>query len=125
MTRNDSSSGVSAPALLITIDDLLDGEAIERERLRVALADADARDYFVALSRELRTTELWLVVELFHQRSGPPVDDRRFTARPASPRDVERALLADVPEVRHRIGYTIPDYLNRRLRALIRRRCSR
>lgn len=36
-----------APPLLVTIDDLLDGEAIERERLRAALADAEARDYFV------------------------------------------------------------------------------
>jgi hypothetical protein len=47
MTPNDSLSGAPASTLLVTIDDLLDGEAIERERLRAALADADARDYFV------------------------------------------------------------------------------
>ncbi|HWB29896.1 MAG TPA: hypothetical protein VG736_05280 [Vicinamibacterales bacterium] len=47
MTPNDSLSGAPASALLVTIDGLLDGEAIERERLRAALADAEAREYFV------------------------------------------------------------------------------
>ncbi len=49
MTRSESSSDTPTPApvLLATIDDLLDGEAIERDRLCAALADAVARDYFV------------------------------------------------------------------------------
>jgi hypothetical protein len=74
MTRNDSSSGVSAPALLITIDDLLDGEAIERERLRVALADADARDYFVDA----------LVIRQAARELAPPVP-LASTKRPRAP----------------------------------------
>jgi hypothetical protein len=74
MTRNDSSSGASAPALLITIDDLLDGEAIERERLRVALADADARDYFVDA----------LVIRQAARELAPPVP-LASTKRPRAP----------------------------------------
>lgn len=78
----------------------------------------DARAYFVALSRALepRGTEVWLVVELFHQLGGPPVDGGRFRARAGDVEDVERAMLRDVPEVRRRIGYTVPDYLSPELR---------
>jgi hypothetical protein len=90
----------------------------------------DARRYYVALAQALPQTELWLVVELFHQTAGPPVNDRPYAARPASPRDVERAMLRDVPEVRHRIGYTVLDYMNgrrggARLRASYLRSCRR
>jgi hypothetical protein len=85
----------------------------------------DVRRYLVPLIARLRAsgTETWLVVELFAQRSGPPIDDSAFSAGPAEPDAVRAALLSDL-DVR-RIGYTVSDYLHPRLRASWRRGCTR
>ncbi len=84
----------------------------------------DVRRYLVPLAERLRRsgTETWLVVELFAQRSGPPIDDGAFSAQPADPDAVRAALLSDL-DVR-RIGYTVPDYLDPGLRAAWRSSCA-
>lgn len=48
MTRNDDTPALNGPPPgRIEIDALLDGEAVDKESLRVALGDAGARDYLI------------------------------------------------------------------------------
>jgi hypothetical protein len=85
----------------------------------------DVRRYLLPLRARLRAShvETWLVVELFAQRSGPPIDASPFSAEPAQPDAVRAALLSDL-RVR-RIGYTVPDYLAPELRESWRQACAR
>jgi len=111
------------------IGDVIDGLGIDVVMLQGGTGTGrtspdDVRRYLAPLADRMRGsgTETWLVVELFAQRSGPPIDARPFSAEPAEPAAVRAALLPEL-HVR-RIGYTVPDYLDPRVRASWRRGCA-
>jgi hypothetical protein len=92
----------------------------------------DARFYIRALATALarQSIEVWLVVELFEQLAGPPVDDRPFSARAARFEDVEPAILEGEAGIVRRIAFSVLDYMNprsssrgRALRARYRAHC--
>ena len=86
-------------------------------------SSATARLYLEALRRVLPPTplvggtasiQLWAVVELFRQVSGPPIDDRAFSARPAPFQQVERSLAEEGGVADKMIGFSAPDYMDPR-----------
>jgi hypothetical protein len=79
---------------------------------------ATARRYLEALRTiapsTTRPTELWSVVELFEQRSGPPHDDQPFTARPAAFDVVARSLRKEGAIADRLIAFSVLDYMDPR-----------
>jgi hypothetical protein len=58
--------------------------------------------------------ELWAVVELFRQVSGPPRDQRAFAAEPASFDVVTRSLIDEAAAADRLVGFSVPDYMDPR-----------
>jgi hypothetical protein len=79
-------------------------------------SSSNVREFVRPLAQALAPLgiETWLVVELFTQRRGPPLDNGAFAADPAEFRRVNEDLLSDEPLVRARIGFAVLDYMDGR-----------
>ncbi len=80
-----------------------------------------ARLYLEALRRVIPAREsrrgpieLWSVIELFRQLSGPPLDARDFAAEPASFDVIARSLVEEGAVADRLIAFSVPDYMDPR-----------
>ena len=74
-----------------------------------------ARRYLESLRPVLPpATELWSVVELFHQQAGPPRDQGAFSARPARFEVIARSLSEEGAAADRLIGFSVLDYMDPR-----------
>jgi hypothetical protein len=70
-------------------------------------------EYLEALKGALRDvdTRLAVIVEVFRQTGGPPLDEGEFRAEPASLDRVRRQLMAAGSDVEGRYAFSVPDYM--------------
>ena len=66
----------------------------------------------IANAAQRRQRPFWVVPELFEQVGGPPIDDGRFRAKPASLDRVRRQLQLEAPYGQALIGFSVPEYMS-------------